>query len=70
MPSRLKRYHTEGHDHFITFSCYRRLPYLNHDPARIVFEETLEKLRAGGPGTPSHTAKPKAGAPFMTALPS
>lgn len=45
MPSRLKRYQTEGHDHFITFSCYRRLPYLNEDRARLVFEETLEKLR-------------------------
>jgi putative transposase len=45
MPSRLKRYQTEGHDHFITFSCFRRLPYLNNNHARIVFEETLEKLR-------------------------
>ncbi|HEU5340306.1 REP-associated tyrosine transposase [Edaphobacter sp.] len=45
MPSRLKRYQAEGHDHFITFSCYRRLPYLNDNRARIVFEETLEKLR-------------------------
>jgi putative transposase len=45
VPSRLKRYHTFGHDHFITFSCYRRLPLLNNDRARIIFEETLEKLR-------------------------
>jgi putative transposase len=45
MPSRLKRYQTEGHDHFITFSSYRRLPYLNDDQSRIVFEETLESLR-------------------------
>ena len=45
MPSRLKRYQTEGHDHFITFSCHRRLPYLSDDHARIVFEEALEKLR-------------------------
>jgi len=45
MPSRLKRYQTEGHNHFITFSCYRRLPYLNDDRSRIVFEENLEKLR-------------------------
>jgi len=45
MPSRLKRYQTEGHDHFITFSCYHRLPYLNEGRARIVFAETLEKLR-------------------------
>jgi putative transposase len=45
MPSRLKRYQTEGHYHFVTFSCYRRLPYLNEDHARIAFVETLEKLR-------------------------
>ena len=45
MPSRLKRYHTFGHDHFITFSCYQRLPLLNSDRARLTFENTLEKLR-------------------------
>jgi putative transposase len=45
MPSRLKRYQTEGSCHFITFSCYRRLPYLVDDHARILFEETLETLR-------------------------
>ena len=45
MPSHLKRYQTEGHYHFITFSCYRRLPYLDSDRARILFEEALEKLR-------------------------
>jgi putative transposase len=45
MPSHLKRYQTEGHYHFITFSCYRRLPYLDSDRTRILFEETLEKLR-------------------------
>ena len=45
MPSHLKRYQTEGSDHFITFSCYHRSPYLNNDAARIVFEEILERLR-------------------------
>ena len=45
MPSRLKRYQNEGNYHFITFSCYRRLPYLNNDRARVLFEETLEVLR-------------------------
>jgi putative transposase len=45
MPSRLKRYQQEDHYHFITFSCYRRLPYLHNDPARIIFEETLEQVR-------------------------
>jgi putative transposase len=45
MPSHLKRYQTEGHDHAINFSCYQRLPYLDNDPARILFEETLERVR-------------------------
>jgi putative transposase len=45
MPSGLKRYQTEGAFHFITFSCYQCRPYLNNDPARILFEQTLEKLR-------------------------
>jgi putative transposase len=45
MPSRLKRYQTEGHHHFLTFSCYHRLPYLNDDHSRIVFLNTLERLR-------------------------
>ena len=45
MPRRLKRYQTEGHYHFLTFSCYRRLPYLNDDHSRTVFEQGLERLR-------------------------
>jgi putative transposase len=45
MPSTLKRYQTEGSYHFITFSCYRRLPYLDNDHARIIFEQTLERVR-------------------------
>lgn len=45
MPSNLKRYQTEGHDHFITFSCYNRQPLLNDDRSRIICEETLEQLR-------------------------
>ena len=44
MPSHLKRYQSEGSYHFITFSYYRRLPYLN-DGARTVFEEIPERLR-------------------------
>jgi len=45
MPLGLTRHQHEGHLHFITFSCYRRLPYLNDDHSRITFEETLETLR-------------------------
>ena len=40
MRSRLKRYQSEGHYHFLTFSCYRRLPYLNDDHSRTVFLHT------------------------------
>jgi len=46
MPSTLKRYQTGGSYHFITFSCYHRLPYLDSDIARMTFEIELEKLRA------------------------
>jgi putative transposase len=45
MPSRLKRFQNDGNYHFITFSCYQRRPYLNHDRAYTLFEETLEVLR-------------------------
>jgi putative transposase len=29
MPLGLKRYQQEGDDHFITFSCHHRKPYLD-----------------------------------------
>jgi putative transposase len=45
MPSSLKRYQTQGHLHFVTFSCYRRLPYLNDDHSRVTFLSVLEQLR-------------------------
>ena len=45
MPSRLKRFQTEGHNHFLTFSCYHRLPYLTDDHSRTFFLQTLEQLR-------------------------
>ncbi len=45
MPSGLRRYQTSGHDHFITFTCYHQHPYLDNDPARTLFEQTLETLR-------------------------
>jgi hypothetical protein len=34
MPKGLKRYYGRGHLHFLTFSCYRRLPLLNTMRAR------------------------------------
>ncbi|HVC48308.1 MAG TPA: transposase [Terracidiphilus sp.] len=45
MPSRLKRYQTEGNYHFLTFSCYRRLPFLTDNHSRKVFLDTLEAVR-------------------------
>ena len=45
MPLGLTRHQQKGHLHFITFSCYRRLPYLNDDHSRITFEHILETLR-------------------------
>jgi hypothetical protein len=39
MPSGLKRHQTSGHDHFLTFTCYHRLPYLNDDHSSILFEQ-------------------------------
>ncbi len=45
MPLNLRRYQHEGHLHFITFSCYRRLPYLNTESAYKCFERWIETLR-------------------------
>ena len=40
----LYRYQHEGHLHFLTFSCDRRLPYLNTETAYLCFEHWLETL--------------------------
>lgn len=45
MPLGLTRHQQEDHLHFLTFSCYRRLPFLNDDHSRITFEHILETLR-------------------------
>jgi putative transposase len=45
MPLGLKRYQQEGDDHFITFSCHDRKPYLNTPSARDIFERSLESTR-------------------------
>ena len=45
MPIGLKRYQQTGDFHFITFSCYQRLPYLASPLAKQTFEEILETLR-------------------------
>jgi putative transposase len=45
MATGLKRYYGKGHLHFITFSCYRRLPLLKSGRACDVFVEELGKTR-------------------------
>jgi putative transposase len=45
MPAGLKRYYGKGDLHFITFSCYRRLPLLKTARARDVFVRELGKVR-------------------------
>jgi|SRR5579859_1990192 len=46
MPERLIRIYGHGDLHFITFSCYGRLPLLGEGSARDVFLATLERMRA------------------------
>src|SRR5271154_5230791 len=45
MPTGLKRYYGHGDLHFITFSCYRRLPLLGSVHARNTFADALSKIR-------------------------
>jgi putative transposase len=45
MPAGLKRYYGKGHLHFITFSCYRRLPLLKAVRARDIFVNELARVR-------------------------
>jgi putative transposase len=45
MPWGLTRHQNKDHDHFITFSCYDRRPYLNTVATRDLFEQSLERTR-------------------------
>ncbi|HWY05432.1 MAG TPA: transposase [Candidatus Acidoferrales bacterium] len=45
MPKGLRRYYGRGHLHFLTFSCYRRLPLLKTVRARDVFVRELARVR-------------------------
>ena len=45
MPKGLKRIYGFGHLHFITFSCYRRLPLLRSARARNIFVRVLREVR-------------------------
>ena len=46
MPKGLQRYYGRGHLHFLTFSCYRRLPLLKTVHARDAFVRELARVRA------------------------
>ena len=45
MPTRLQRYYGAHHLHFITASCYHRLPLLGSASRRDLFLEALEQAR-------------------------
>jgi putative transposase len=45
MPAGLLRCYGNGDLHFITFSCYRRLPLLEHEGARNIFVRELGRVR-------------------------
>jgi putative transposase len=46
MAEGLNRYYGKGDLHFITFSCYRRLPLLKTARARDIFAQELVRVRA------------------------
>ncbi len=45
MPHGLKRYQQSKQSHFLTFSCYRRLPLLCDERLRNLFLHSLERMR-------------------------
>ena len=45
MPKRLHRYYGAGYSHFITTSCYRRLPLLGSARNRDLFLRVIELVR-------------------------
>lgn len=45
MPAGLRRYYGKGDLHFITFSCYRRLPLLKSARVRDLFVRELARVR-------------------------
>jgi putative transposase len=46
MPFGLKRYQQAKSLHFVTFSCYRRLPFLSDPDPKSLVEQRLEQTRA------------------------
>jgi putative transposase len=45
MPTGLKRYQQSKHFHFITFSCYKRQPFLRTTAAKDTVLQILEQTR-------------------------
>ena len=45
MPSKYKRYNSLGHAHELTFSCYKRQPFLNNDHTRQLMANALAYAR-------------------------
>jgi putative transposase len=45
MPNGLVRYQQSGCFHFVTFSCFHRLPHLGRVEAQSLFERSLEVMR-------------------------
>ena len=45
MPTGLVRLQHTGHSHFVTFTCYRRMPFLQTRPACAAVLKALEKMR-------------------------
>lgn len=45
MPTGLKRYQRTENFYFITFSCYRRQPFLKSETAKDVTQQVLEQIR-------------------------
>ena len=45
MPTGLKRYQQTGNSHFITFSCYRRQPFLQTETTKDTTQRILEQTR-------------------------
>jgi putative transposase len=42
---KVRRFDEAGHAHFLTFSCYRRMPLLGKDRTRLWFLEALQDAR-------------------------
>ena len=45
MPSRLRRHDEWGHVHFVTLSCFRRLPFLRHSGVRDALIKCMCEVR-------------------------